>query len=229
MEKKHPKSTSESLTPVGRNGFGAHTLLITGAAGYVGTMLVQEFAKREDVERVIGIDKEPLPDILRDEEKLVYLEMNTADAWQEEAERYQPDIVIHTAWQIREIYGDRPLSWKWNIDGSDEVFDYALSHASVARLIHFSTVASYGAFPANTMEHRFTEDEPFRQTDYLYAEEKRITEEHLKEKYAGRTNTDIDVAVLRPAAITGPARPLHAHTLRPPGRALRPAHRLVHL
>lgn len=180
-----------------------HTLFITGAAGYVGAMLVEKFAAREDVERIIGLDKEPLPEMLAGIEKLVYLQMNTADAWQDAVAKYQPDIVIHTAWQIREIYGDHALTWKWNIDGSDNVFDFSFMTPSVKRLIYFSTVASYGAFADNTTEHRFTEDEPFRKTDYLYAEEKRIAEEHLRQKYdAARPGTQ--VSIIRPAAITGP-------------------------
>jgi len=183
-----------------------HTLLITGAAGYVGSMLIKKFAEREDVERIIGIDKEDLPEMLNGETKLTYLKINTADAWEKDVEQYQPDIVIHTAWQIREIYGNRALSWKWNIDGSDRVFDYAFEHSHVKKLIHFSTVASYGAFPDNAMDHFFTEDEPFRETNYLYAEEKRITEAHLYQKYqlAEGDRPDISVAILRPAAITGP-------------------------
>lgn len=181
-----------------------HTVLITGAAGYVGGMLVRQFAERDDVERVIGLDKEPKPEFIEDIEKLVYLELNTADEWESIVEQYQPDIIIHTAWQIREIYGDRPLTWKWNIDGSDKVFDYAFAHPAVKRLVYFSTVASYGAYPDNTIGHAYAEDEPFRPTDYLYAEEKRAAETHLEEKYATRANKDIEVAVLRPAAITGP-------------------------
>lgn len=181
-----------------------HTVLITGAAGYVGTMLVRRFASREDVARVIGIDKEPVPDLIKDDAKLVYIEMNLADeGWEEKVEGYAPDIVIHTAWQIREIYGNRPLSWKWNIEGSERVFRFAYEHAFVKRLIHFSTVASYGAFPTNTVEHRFTEDEPFRETDYLYAEEKRIAEKRLEACFKDATNK-VPTAVVRPAAITGP-------------------------
>ena len=181
-----------------------HTVLITGAAGYVGTMLVRRFASREDVERVIGIDKEPVPDLIKDDAKLVYLHTNLADeGWEEQAAQYAPDIVIHTAWQIREIYGNRPLSWKWNIDGSERVFRFAYENSFVKRLIHFSTVASYGAFPSNTVEHRFTEDEPFRETDYLYAEEKRIAEERLEACFAEASNK-VPTVVVRPAAITGP-------------------------
>lgn len=181
-----------------------HTVLITGAAGYVGTMLVRRFSSREDVLRVIGIDKEPVPGLIKDDPKLVYLETNLADeGWEEKAAEYAPDIVIHTAWQIREIYGNRPLSWKWNIDGSERVFRFAYGNAFVKRLVHFSTVASYGAFPGNTVEHRFTEDEPFRKTDYLYAEEKRIAEERLEACFAEAARK-VPTAVVRPAAITGP-------------------------
>jgi len=184
-----------------------HTLLITGAAGYVGMMLVEKFAAREDVVRIIGIDKEPMPEGFGDIEKLTYLETNTADGgWQDVAEAAKPDIVINTAWQIREIYGNHELSWKWNIDGSDQVFNFAFEHEDVDRLIHFSTVASYGAYPDNEMDHLFTEEDPFRVMDYLYAEEKRISEAHLFQKYqlASANDTKVSVAIVRPAAITGP-------------------------
>jgi nucleoside-diphosphate-sugar epimerase len=127
--------------------------------------------------------------------------------WEEQVSKYNPDIVVHTAWQIREIYGNRPLSYKWNIDGSDRVFDFAFNTSSVKKLIHFSTVSSYGAFADNTIDHFYTESEKFRKTKYLYAEEKRWTEEHLEEKYAGlsaEVKNRIQVFLVRPAAITGP-------------------------
>jgi nucleoside-diphosphate-sugar epimerase len=64
-------------------------------------------------------------------------------------------------------------------------------------------VASYGAFPTNTIEHRFLESEPFRKTDYLYAEEKRVAEERLEACFA-KASRKVPTAVVRPAAITGP-------------------------
>jgi len=180
-----------------------HTILITGASGYVGAMLAAKFAARPDVERVVGLDKESASELLEGVPNYTHLQLNTADAWEQQAEQYKPDIVIHAAWQIREIYGDRPLTWRWNIEGSDKVFEYAFNHEEVARLIHFSTVASYGAFASNTIEHRYTEEEPFRKTEYLYAEEKRIAEDHLKERFEGAKHP-VMVAIVRPAAITGP-------------------------
>jgi len=155
---------------------------------------------------IIGLDKEPTPDLLKDNKKIKWVGANTSDnEWKKEVSAHNPDIVIHTAWQIREMYGDRPLEWKWNIDGSDNVFDLSFNTPSVKRLIHFSTVSSYGAFADNSTGHNYKEDEPFRQTNYLYSEEKRVCEKHLEEKYAAvKGQKDISVAVLRPAAITGP-------------------------
>jgi nucleoside-diphosphate-sugar epimerase len=182
-----------------------HTVFITGAAGYIGFALIEKFAARPDVTRIIALDKESCPDELRTP-KVVYIHANTDDDWRAEVAKYSPDIVIHAAWQIRDIYGNYALQKAWNIDGSDKVFDFVFSEGSVKRFVHFSTVASYGSYPDNTIEHRFTEDESFRPSEYKYAEEKKIVEEHLKEKYeaARKKGSVVDVAIVRPAAITGP-------------------------
>ncbi len=188
-----------------------HRIFITGGAGYVGAMLVEQFSKRPDVEGIFALDKEARPesyDTMPNKEKVQYIEANTADnSWQDKLKAFQPDIVIHTAWQIREIYGDRPLSWKWNIDGSNNIFDFSFETPSVKRLVYFSTVASYGAFADNSLDYRYTEKDLFRKTKYLYAEEKRIVEENLWKNFNERKSlgqTLPIVSIIRPAAITGP-------------------------
>lgn len=193
------------------NGGKKLTLFITGASGYVGTMLCEQFNDRPDVAKIVCIDKEPFPELLKGKEKIQFIQQNLGDnGWQEEVRKANPDVVIHTAWQIRELYHGKDTQWKWNVTGSDNVFDLVFNTPSVKKLIYFSTVASYGAFPSNQVDHFFKESEPFRKTDYLYAEEKRISEEHLEDKYAaaakkaGHVSKLPQVFIVRPAAITGP-------------------------
>ena len=71
-----------------------HTVLITGAAGYIGAMLATRFARRPDVGRIIGIDKEPMPENFKDFPKLTYFQINTADNWEEKIRAYHPTIVV---------------------------------------------------------------------------------------------------------------------------------------
>lgn len=184
-----------------------HTVFITGAAGYVGAMLVDRYAKRDDVLKIIGLDKEPVPEIIAKESKLIYIQGNTSDRkWEAIARKHAPCIVIHTAWQIRDLYGDSALQRKWNIDGSDAVFKFAFEELSVKRLIYFSSVASYAAYEDNKADRVFTENDAFRKSDYRYAEEKRECEEHLRAQFdaAHKAGNKTTVAIVRPAAITGP-------------------------
>lgn len=181
------------------------TIFITGGAGYVGEMLCEQFAKRDDIKRIITIDKEPQSDFSKKIPKLTYIQENVANnGWQEQVRVYEPDTVIHTAWQIRAMYSEAKEQWRWNVHGSDNVFDFAFSNNSVKKLIYFSTASSYGARSDNRFDHHFTEEEGFRNDDYIYAYEKKITEEHLEAKYKTAQRDDLSVVVVRPAAITGP-------------------------
>lgn len=181
---------------------------ITGAAGYIGAMLADQFSKRDDIEKIICLDKEPMPELLKNNKKISWITANTSDStWQNFVRSENPDIVVHPAWQIREMYGNQKTQWQWNVDGSQAVFDFAFSTPSVKKLVYFSTVASYGSYPNNTIDHFFTESEPFRKTNYLYAKEKHIVEENLEKSYkkAKQNNTTVpQVFIIRPAAITGP-------------------------
>lgn len=184
-----------------------HTILITGGAGYVGAMLCQRFAERSDVTRVIAVDKEEMPLFLSSVPKFTWITANLSDGtWQQQARDQMPTIVIHTAWQIREMYGKKKTQWKWNVEGSDAVFDFAFTTPGIEKLIHFSTASSYGAYTSNTLTHYFTEEEGFRDEEYLYAVEKKVVEEHLKSRFdaAHRRDSRIKVRIVRPAAITGP-------------------------
>ena len=181
-----------------------HTVLITGCSGYVGAMLVEKFLERADIEHIIGIDKEDVPDFLEGKEHFTFLKTNLSNTlWRDKVREHKPSIVIHTAWQIREMYGQKDKQWEWNVDGTDAVFDFVFNNDFVKKLVHFSTVSIYGAEATNELEQRFVETDPLRERDYLYGVEKRVSEEHLQEKLTKARNKP-EVFVVRPAAITGP-------------------------
>jgi len=183
------------------------TILIVGV-GYVGEMLCDQFSKRDDVKEIIALDKEPQGEWCASIPKVTYIQHNMADdGWQEIAATHKPDAVIHTAWQIRAMYGQSKEQWRWNVEGSDKVFEFALAEPSVKKFVYFSTASSYSARKDNRFEHLFTEEEGFRNDDYIYAHEKKVTEENLAAMYNMMKSdgaTLPQVLIVRPAAITGP-------------------------
>jgi len=184
------------------------TIFLTGGAGYIGEMLCDQLSKRDDVRLIVALDKEPQSDFSKTIPKVVYIQSNMADnGWEETVAKYEPDTVIHTAWQIRTMYGKPKEQWRWNVTGSEKVFDLAFTLPSIKKLIYFSTASSYSARSDNSFEHYFKEEEGFREDEYLYAKEKKVTEEMLRAKYEqakkeGKSTPQI--FVVRPAAITGP-------------------------
>ncbi|MFM2423877.1 MAG: hypothetical protein RLZZ70_264 [Candidatus Parcubacteria bacterium] len=184
------------------------TVFIVGGAGYVGEMLCDQMSKREDVATIVALDKEPQSDFSKSIPKVVYIQHNMADdGWQEKVAAYHPTVVVHTAWQIRAMYGQAHEQWRLNVEGSDKVFAFAMESEEVDKLIYFSTASSYAARSTNTIAHRFTEVEGFRHDDYIYALEKKVTEERLKAAFDTRKTEGRPVPqvfIVRPAAITGP-------------------------
>ncbi|MBI1205437.1 MAG: NAD-dependent epimerase/dehydratase family protein [Rhodopseudomonas sp.] len=185
----------------------SHTIFITGAAGYVGAMLCDRLSQRDDVGAIVALDKSAMPDLLRGNGKIRWIAANTVDDdWQDAVAAAKPDIAIHAAWQIRDIYGQAALRHAWNVDGARRVIDFAFATGSIERLIHFSSVSPYGARADNSRERAFTESDELRADGFAYADEKRTAEIYLAEKFqqAQQEGNAITVAVLRPAAITGP-------------------------
>lgn len=183
-------------------------VFITGGAGYVGETLCHQFSLRDDVEKIIALDKNPQSDFSKTISKLIYIQKNLADlSWMEEVKKYSPQVVIHTAWQIRTLYGDEKKQRLWNIEGSKNVFDFVLENDFVERFVHFSTAASYSARKDNRIDYYFSEAEGFREDDYVYAAEKKEVEETLENKFSkiseARKNK-LKITVFRPAAVTGP-------------------------
>jgi UDP-glucose 4-epimerase len=180
-------------------------VLITGAAGYVGSVLLDAVQTLPNVTQIIAVDLKPRPDRLANYAKIAWIQADVSrDDWQAAAREHRPDAVVHLAFQIRQLYGrKRKIQRRWNVDGAGKVLAFAFAEPSVRRLIHFSTVTAYGAHADNTIAARFQENAPLRERDYLYGSHKREIEGLLEQAYAAPDRSP-HVVVLRCASISGP-------------------------
>jgi nucleoside-diphosphate-sugar epimerase len=184
--------------------YGVKTILITGAAGYIGAMLADQFSKAPELERIIAIDKNPMPDLLKGNKKIFWLQAELSEGvWRDKVKIYKPEIVIHAAWQIRELYGQKALQRKLNIDATRKVFEFIFRESSVKKLIYFSTIASFGAFSENKLDFRFTEESSLCENEYLYGIEKKEVEDILQGFYKNSRESK-QVFVLKLTSVTGP-------------------------
>lgn len=180
-------------------------VLVTGAAGYVGGLLIEALARQTQIDRIVGLDMKPRPEALDGIDGLTWIQADLSEpGWEDEARACGVEAVIHLAFQIRQLYGSRRAQMeRWNLGGAKRLFDFVFGESGARRLIHFSTVSAYGAYADNSADERLTESEPLREDGYLYGVHKRQIEAILEDCYA-RSDRSTEVMVVRPASITGP-------------------------
>jgi nucleoside-diphosphate-sugar epimerase len=180
-------------------------VLITGAAGYIGTMLIERLSEIASVGRINGIDIKERPEQLASCAKVNWIRANVADdEWIGSMSDEPIDVVIHCAYQIRELYGPRRQRQRhWNIEGARRVFEFALRRPSVRRLVQLSTVSAYGAFASGSEHRSLAEETPLLEDLYLYGVQKREVEALLEELYR-ELQPSTHVMVLRLASVSGP-------------------------
>ena len=173
-------------------------VLVTGAAGHLGTVLLPHLLGDPRIARVVAFDR--VAPGLRHEK----LEIVVGDI---AGPRLAPalagaDAVIHLAFVVlgRRAGRDRALMRRINVEGTARVVALARG-AGAGRLVHASSVAVYGAWPDNPP--LIDEDQPRRPTPgFAYAEDKAAVEDWLDQFAAAERG--FAVTRLRLHAIVGP-------------------------
>ncbi len=183
------------------DGRAVRSVLITGADGYVGRLVVARLAQnRGNIERIVATDIRPTPDHLRQPE-VVYEQLDVrGEELAEAVGRHGVDTVIHLAAVVTPRPGDdRAFQYAVDVEGTRNVVQACLQHG-VGRLVYTSSGAAYGYSPANPALLR--EDEPLRAEEaFAYSWHKRLVEEMLAE--VRQQHPGLEQVVLRVSTVLG--------------------------
>jgi UDP-glucose 4-epimerase len=182
-------------------------ILLTGAAGYVGSVLGERLLKSPHVDHAVLVDSRLRSPTFREAANgRLQLVVGSLDkpSFVQDLERHLPlDGVIHAAFLMRSGYGKRAREiHEINLSACRNVFDFCFRNG-VPRLVYLSSGSIYGPCAANATDHFFTETEPFGEATHHYVVQKREAEDLLRELYRARRPAT-QVVVLRPCSITGP-------------------------
>jgi nucleoside-diphosphate-sugar epimerase len=164
--------------------------LVTGGAGYFGTLLVERL-------RTTGV-RVRIFDINDADERAADVEMVRGDIRDPAAVRRSLEgvSVVHHNVAMVPLAKDKEAFWSVNRDGTRHLLDAAVS-AKVKKVVHMSSSAVFGAPDRNPVDERTT---PRPQEDYGRA---KLGAEDLCHEYSAR---GLDVTIIRPRTIMGHGR-----------------------
>ena len=179
----------------------SRSVLITGASGYIGRLLVRALAEdRRGLETIVATDVCEVPVEAR-MAGVVYerLDVRTRDA-AELFRAHRAGVVVHLAAIVNPgPESSRELEYSVDVEGTHNVLEACLA-AKVGRLIVTSSGAAYGYHPDNAP--LLTEDSPLRGHPlFAYAHHKRLVEEELARYRA--EHPELLQLVFRPGTVLG--------------------------
>ncbi len=171
-------------------------IAVTGASGYIGTVLIRRLAERDDVSGVLAIDvREPRQDLGT---KVSLVRQDVSEPFPRLFAEHEVDTVVHLAYQLRQGR-DREATRQVNVGGTRNTIE-ACREGRVRRIIYLSSTSVYGAHADNP--NVLTEDMPARPVlGFQYSEDK-LASEILLNEFASESDR-VSVCVLRCCPVMG--------------------------
>ena len=175
------------------------SVLVTGAGGYLGSLLVAELAADPgEIGTIVATDiREPTEPI----DGVTFITTDVRDPGLTEILRdHSVDVVVHLAAIVSPgKKPDRELEYSIDVGGTSNVLEASLA-AGVSKVIVSSSGASYGYHPDNP--EWIDENDALRgNTEFAYSDHKRLVEEMLAEWRA--EHPELQQLVFRPGTILG--------------------------
>lgn len=172
-------------------------IAVTGAAGYLGRVLIAQLQAQPWVERIVALDFKPLPA----DGRLISYQMDVRESSLLRAILAEHGVThfIHAAFMVSQLPGfSEDQVRQNNVEGSQQVIRTALD-LGVEQLLFVSSVAIYGY--RNGQPFNVREDGAW-QPNWVYGRHKAAVEGYLNEQRSRFPKTHI--TIIRPAAIGGP-------------------------
>lgn len=171
-------------------------VLVTGAAGAVGQVLIEELAAAGVDTLATDVRK---PDKLPESAGFETLDVRGGDAERVVGE-FKPEVIVHLASIVSPSRGmTREFAHDVDVNGTRNVLDAAIRHG-VRRLVVTSSGAAYGYHADNPVPLR--ETDPVRGNhEFAYSDHKRQVEEMLAEAQA--SFPELEQVVLRVGTVLG--------------------------
>ncbi len=197
-----------------------YRVLVTGAAGYVGRLLVAALAARDEVEHVVALDVCDVEDTpwsasalgasasaadkeveeQQHEADVTYVNLSVCDSGVADVIRNSINCVVHMASVVRPPkHGGDDLAYRVDVEGTKNVLDACVAHG-VKKLIVTSSGAAYGYHADNP--DWLSEDDPVRgNAEFAYSHHKRLIEEMLSQ--ARKEHPQLEQLIFRPGTVLG--------------------------
>ena len=170
---------------------------VTGAAGYIGSGLIERLEKERQVERLLAIDIRPLSAPFGP--KVAFLRQDVAAPLAQALSSHGTEAVVHLAYVLKPGR-DREAMRRINVSGTANVLE-ACRDAGVSKVVYLSSTSVYGAHADNPP--MLTEESiPRPVRGFQYSEDK-AQAEALVQAFSERT-LEVTTTILRCCPVLGP-------------------------